>query len=654
MDLAKLKQTLAACAGWEGDKIAKDRERALDYYFCRPRGDEVAGRSQVVSGDVSAMTEAVLSQMLDAFDSDSIAEFEPLGPDDEDQAQLEADAVQYFVMSRNNGLLELAKAIKDALLIRNGVLKVWVDETEAVETRMFRGVTKDALGALPNGVTIEDFDEDAGTLRASGVRRRKKLVVEAVPLENFFYTASWHSHDVQDIPCAGERHCETRASLIARGFPKKKVAELPAFPSVWKPDSAARDPKKHREEDRAIDKSQDLIEWFELYVLVDRKGFSERRRIAFSHNEILEDVPVSIVPYPCGVAIINPHRFLGISLWDKLRQVQDVSTALQRALLDNVNTVTKNRVAYLDGKVNVDDVADGRTNNGIRVKATVGDVRSAVMPFNVPDLSVGILQNIEHQKSVRAEMGGAALQLATGEMQLNDRIGSQGLDRAYSVQEQLAAMMTKNIAVTLIRSLFFIAHATLRENFDTAVPVKRNGRWASPVPAEWPVRECVHIKVGMSPGERARKAGALMQIVQSQLVLADKGMDEVLVNIDGFYRALTDWGRVSDIQNPEQYLVDPSSDTAQKAMQSKRQAAEQQRQEQKNLMNQAIQLEQLRTAFDKYKADQETQFKYWAETLKAEIAEAQIAGKATVELVKAKHEPKANGSAAASKEPAAA
>ena len=50
-------------------------------------------------------------------------------------------------------------------------------------------------------------------------------------------------------------------------------------------------------------------------------------------------------------------------------------------------------------------------------------------------------------------------------------------------------------------------------------------------------------------------------------------------------------------------------------------------------MQQSFGLEQLRTAFEKYRTDSELQFKYFAEILGAEKAEAAEAGKATIALL---------------------
>jgi hypothetical protein len=106
-----------------------------------------------------------------------------------------------------------------------------------------------------------------------------------------------------------------------------------------------------------------------------------------------------------------------------------------------------------------------------------------------------------------------------------DRMGSQGLEKAYSVAEQLSASMMKMLASTLIREVFLLAHRTLREYFDEPVPIKRNGKWQYVTPSDWPERHSVTIKPGMSPGERSRRVNAMTQVINSQLMLTDKGMD---------------------------------------------------------------------------------------------------------------------------------
>jgi hypothetical protein len=642
--VAVVKSLLEDSTGFTDDKVTRDREKALDYYFMRPRGDEQVGRSQVISGDLSSMVEAVLSQTMDAFSTDKVVEFEPTGKDDEDQAQLESDTVTHFVMDANNGYIHFLAAIKDALLLRNGIIKVWVDETRDTEIQEYDNVDPIAFERIttqPNVIVdVLEYDLDNETLQTRETTINRKLRVEAIPIENFLYTRNWTSIDLADVPFCGELRQETRSSLIAQGFSKQKVNDLKGIDRADERKQAIRNPAKDQEGSHTTDRSMDIIEYYECYALIDTDGdgVAERRRILIADTTILEDKEVEEVPYGAGVALVNAHRFLGVSLYDKLKQIQDINTGLNRALLDNANATNKSRLLVRDGKVNPDDLNDGRVNGNIRVAMShQGPLQDAAAPLMVPDISQGILLNIQHQKQTRSELGGASLELASGQAQLGSaQIGSQGLDRAYSVMEQLSAMMAKIIAETLVRSVYLLTHSTLRRYFDQPVNIRRSGKWDSPVPSEWQKRERLNVKIGMSAGERGRKVAILDNILNKQVQFSEGGLDDILVNSDGFYSALMDWARAAEIDNPEQYFLDPASEDSQKAMASKQAQAQQAKQQQAALMDQALGLEQLRVAFEKYKQDSELQFKYWNANLDSEVEEAKIVGKATQDLASAR------------------
>ena len=483
---------LRVATGWDEDEVTKEREKALDYYFMRPRGDEVVGRANVVSGDLSAMVDAVLSQMLDAFENDNLVEFEPTGQLDEDQAQLESDTVNHFVMKANNGYMAFLEAIKDALLERNGVIKVWVDERTQTETQEYTDVDPVAFATLTNPadkkIDVIEYNPDKETLTLRETTIDRKLIIESTPLENFLYTENWKSLDLQGVPFCAERKLDSRSALIEMGFDAEKVNALSTRHEM-KQSTANRNPKKiESDPPEAPSKSEEQIEYFECYMLLDTDGdgISERRRFVVSDTTLLDNIEVAMVSFAAGAIMINPHRFLGVSLYDKLKQIQDINTGLNRALLDNANATNKSRLVVRDGKVNADDLEDGRVNGRVRVKNShQGTLDEAVKALLVPDISQGILLNIEHQKRSRAELGGAALDLATANAQLgSDQIGSQGLDRAYSVMEQLAAMMTKIIARTLIRNVYLLTHETLRQFFNKPVNIRQSARWSSPVPSD--------------------------------------------------------------------------------------------------------------------------------------------------------------------------
>ena len=532
-------------------------------------------------------------------------------------------------MGKENGFLELISACKEAALLRNGVIKIEAIDKTVRRTRRFGNVEPAALPDMlaPDEVKKHRYDEDTQELSLTIETTRREFSMQSIPLENFVYSAEWDRPTLEGIPVCAVRHLDTRAEASSC-FPKakSKIDALTPHKHNLKAESNARNPRGNIKPNAAVDKSQELVEWYETYIrLGGSSGADELHRVSISYVDgvILEDVPVPFIRLAAGTAILNPHRFTGISLFDKLKQNQDMRTGLRRALLDNINATTKNRLAGFENVVNQDDVTDGRVNNMIRVKPTVPDIRAALMPLVVPDTSGNILANLESTARERSEMGGAALDMQSAQMQIGgDRMGSQGLEKAYSVAEQLSAAMMKTLAATLIRSVFLLAHQTLREYFDEPVPIKRNGKWTHVLPSEWPERFNVTVKPGMSPGEKTRRVQALDSVIERQLMLSSQGMDEVLIDINGFYKACMDRDRLAEVQHPEQYYIDPASERSQAALESKQQQASQVDQQKKALMQQAFGLEQLRTAFEKYRTDAELQFKYFDSVLRSEVEEA--------------------------------
>ena len=62
---------------WSSSAIRSEQERNLSYYLGSPMGNEVEGRSQVVSWDVFEVVESALPSFLEPlFGGDNIAEFQ--------------------------------------------------------------------------------------------------------------------------------------------------------------------------------------------------------------------------------------------------------------------------------------------------------------------------------------------------------------------------------------------------------------------------------------------------------------------------------------------------------------------------------------------------------------------------------------------------
>lgn len=633
--LTVITRLLEDCDGYEdGDEISAARQQAKDYYFMRPRGDEVAGRSGVVSGDLSAMVEAVTAQMMTSIKSTPrICEFAPDGAEDKEQSQIETDAVTAVVMGHNNGYLLLEQGVKDALLERNGIGKCWVREDRRSRAREYRRVSAEAAGELLRqrpGMRLEQIDYDGRTLKLSEIRDRKELCIGMVAPENFVCTKDWPDFDMQEIPCAGERHLDTRSDLIkVHGFDADTVAELQAYAPNKAADTSRNPRQRARLPNRTGDNSLDVIEWYELCALFDSDGdgVAERWHVSVVPNQaLLEETPADDVYYAAGAALINPHRLLGISLHDKLKQNQDERTALKRQKIDNGNAVNKSRLLYLERAIASDDLEDGRINSSIPVGGSVADVRQAAVALVVPDMSQGIAESMATTARERSELGGASLDLQTAQAQLTDRVGSQGVDRIYSVAEQLAELMTNNIGETLIRNLFLLVHRTLRENFRGPITIHRRGRPVTTDPSEWPERRQVIVNPGRTQGQVRRIVAGLDYLIQTNLVLLKEGQRGIMCDKRTLYAAVMERSRLSDVPQPEQYLLDPESDASQQAEEQQKAAQQSERQAQGKLMDMALGLEQLRVSLDKNAKDADRVLEFFKAILGAETKQAEIVG----------------------------
>src|SRR5438045_3844572 len=97
-----------------------------------------------------------MPSLMDIFaGSDEVVRFEPVGPEDEAAAQQETDYVNHVFMQQNPGFLVLYSFIKDALLSKVGIVKVWWEEQEEQERETYLDQTDDAFAIIASQPDIE-------------------------------------------------------------------------------------------------------------------------------------------------------------------------------------------------------------------------------------------------------------------------------------------------------------------------------------------------------------------------------------------------------------------------------------------------------------------------------------------------------------------
>jgi hypothetical protein len=149
----------SAMAAVTAAQLMGDRAKAQAYYQGDMTQDMPAqdGRSRAVSTDVSDTIEGLMPQLMDIFaGSDEVVRFEPVGPEDEEAAQQETDYVNHVFMQKNPGFMVLYSFIKDALLSKTGIVKIWWEEREQEERETYYDLTEDQFALLAQAIEGSD------------------------------------------------------------------------------------------------------------------------------------------------------------------------------------------------------------------------------------------------------------------------------------------------------------------------------------------------------------------------------------------------------------------------------------------------------------------------------------------------------------------
>lgn len=620
--------TLSEGGEYGQDSLMQNRRQAWQYYLGRPRGDEDPDKSQVQSLDVADQVEHLMAQIMPAFCNDNPAEFEPENPNDTISVEAESQAVNRIIMEDNDGYSMLYLAVKDALLFKNGFIKVYVEEATETETVVFDDLEDgDAAllaASLPEGIDVEPGD---GKTTVTRKRDRKHLRCEAVEPATMHYQKNWWKLDFQDIRFIGERRFMMRSEMLGNGWPKGKVDRLPAHTMDTKSDSYTKNLEANTGALQATHKSSDIIEVWECYMLLPvnlnpNATESERYRIFMSNRKILDIEQVSIVPYITATPFIVPHRVAGLSIFDKLKEIQDCKTAGLRQWTDNMSHINNARL-FIKGDVNREEL--GISAPGRHV---TGGFDAEMVPIPVQDFGPSATSYLNYMDRVRSERGGAAIDLGSAEGQLTkSSIGATGVAMVMGAQEQMASFITRTFAETLIRPLFLLVHRVAREVWRQPMMLRQADKWNQVNPATWRPRTRVNVKTGLAPGERGRRKLDLEKVMQAQLQLYAGGESDTMVSRRELWTGFMNWAKAAELDNPEQYLVHYASDASRQAAQGKAQQGQMQ-------MQMGAQMQTLPEQVKMAIARMEDKTKRDLGVLDAEVEEMKVVGSAAADLAR--------------------
>ena len=618
----------------------------LDYFHGRlpavsSRVSKDPSSSKFVSMDVMDGVEAITAEIMPSFTSDEIAIYPPSGDNDEDQAAMETALVNYLFFEQYDGHTLLQAMIKNVLLHRNCTAKVYWDEKKEASYETYNNVNALMLSQIlqPNkprqevevveqyvdGEQIDErtsqelgglVPEDTYSVKIKRTTIVGRPVIEAVPQEQTIVNGDHDSPYLHNARFVAQERVVTESYLVERGVDPDLVKLIPEYSPDGTTTNRSRRTETYSDGSSAV--RQVLVR--ECYPLLDADGdgIAERRKILIGGDTVLlandEWDAVSLVG---GVGILAPHRYEGISLFDRLKEIQDAKTPLVRAIIDGTQLAANPRLGVVTGEVNIDDVLTSRTGGIVRADS-VNSMFEVPNP-QVPQSSYALIQMLDSQRRERGAGSidsGAQAQMLSGDT-------AHGTERIMAAMEQQTAMLAANIGETIVRGIFIRLHAVLREHFEGEVSTKVGGRWVKGAPAEWQERANVKIMLGSSKAERSRQAAAMQGVLEIQRELAANG--SIMFDESKAYTAIIDAIKLSGITTPDRYLVDPKSPEGQQASQAKQQEAQKQEMIQLQSMMETIQAQKELAKAETMKGQAQIMsqaIKAENETLKRQLEEA--------------------------------
>lgn len=565
--------------------LGGEREKAQREYFRMPYGNEEDGWSSIVTSDVQDTVEWILPQLLDIFAAtDSIVSFEPTKQEDVKGAEQATETCNYIFTKKNDGFLILYTAIKDALLVKNGVVH-WRKETKRRKVKTpLQGVTEmqltmaleqggEVVNAEPVGQVQDPMTGEVQTVYNATIEKEEEsqeVKVEAFPPEDLLVKRDWTKPLLQDCPYVARIMRVTLSDLVEMGYTDVTAEDLAG--SDDPSESADAEFRSSRlsqngdayEDDTMVSVEDDsLTEGFLRveYVLVDYDGdgIAERRCIYRLKNRILKNEEESQVPIATASPILVAHRWDGMSIAETVSDIQQLKTEMTRQMLNSLYLANTPRTKVLTNPqgspvANIDDLLDARPGGILRTQDMNG-IQEYVTPF-VGGQTLPILEYVDAMRENR-----------TGVTRYSQGLGADGLEktngesaRLMNASQMRIKLIARVMAECLVKPIFQGILKLLTEGDMQKIAFRLRNEFVEYDPQEWRDSYDMTVNVGLGTGDKDMQLRHLSAIFQSQMALAQSPFGPALIDPTKIYNTQAKLVENAGFKNVGDFWKDPSKE----------------------------------------------------------------------------------------------
>jgi len=540
--------------------LVEDREEALDRFYGRPYGDEVNGRSQVVSQDTKDTILWVMPQLMKVFAAgDTVCKFNPRGPEDVDAAEQETEYVNHLVMEKNRGFELFYGWFFDALLSKVGYVKAYWEEYEESERETYKNISTEEAALILQSpdieikaaeTTVDEIGREYHTLVIESKENKGCIRLCNVPPENVFVDYGVTGANIQDADFFEEMSTVSLGDLKSQGY---DVTDSDAGDTElnWGTEEQARDNYSEGEADTWQTGAMRKVTLREAYIRMgDDDGDLSLYRVLVAGKKVLEVEEAEVIPYASLCPIPMPHRHVGLSYADIVLDLERIKTRLLRNALDAQYLSIHGRFAVSD-RVNLDDMLVSRAGGLVRVN---GDPAGAIMPLVNPQDGSSALQAMEYIDKIR--------QTRTGVSEKTQGIAEDAMQETATATAKLMTaaqeriyMIARIFAETGVKDLFMLVHQLVRKHANKEAIFQLRNEWVPVDPRTWKNRKDMTVSVGLGTGDREEIRAHLMNILAAQQQAIQIG----IATPKTIYNALAKLTQNAGFKNVEEFWVDPDN-----------------------------------------------------------------------------------------------
>jgi hypothetical protein len=520
--------------------------------------------------------------------------FEPRSFDDEQKALQATEYVNWVMNRDNDGVSLMHTWFKDALLQKNGIIKVYWDEVVDVTKEKYQDLNEQELTMLLSDDSIEvskqeqievDSYQDPMTgmivpmfsynVTVKKTNKTGKVVIENVPPEEFLISKK--ARTIGDSPFVAHRRLITRSELIGMGFNKKIVDDLPSWSDLtYTQERVARysNGENPDVDNSTLDPAMQDIEVYECYLKVDMDGdgIAELRKVFYAGSEILDDTEIDFVPFCSICPIPMPHKFFGHSLADRSMDIQLIKSTVTRQILDNMYMTNSPRMGVVEGQVNLDDLLTVTANGVVRMKNP-----NAVVPLTVPATAAQSFPLLEYLDVVQTKRTG----VNDAQQGLNPDILQNTTATAVAAMQSAAAgrieLIARIFAETGVKDLFQKILQLLCKYQDKARVIRLRGKYVSIDPREWTNQFDMSINVGLGTGNKQEQMTMIAMVLGKQEeILKTSGMNNPLVAASQYRNTLGRFVESAGFKDSSEFFKEVTPEQDQQLIEEELQAAQQQ------------------------------------------------------------------------------